>query len=147
MTTYEYIKVGDEIATMEGYIVIKERQNEGRNAWVENYVIGYDEENDCDTEPVKESDRLLTMAEIGNLMREVDGRKHNIRFLPDDQLDLKGRRMRAGLTQKELSEAAGISIKTLQDYESGRYNFNGAAASTVKKIAEALGCRMEDLID
>ena len=52
-----------------------------------------------------------------------------------------------GLTQKALSEAAGISIKTLQDYESGRKDINGAAASTVKLLAKALGCKMEDLID
>ena len=42
---------------------------------------------------------------------------------------------------------AGISIKTLQDYEGGRKDINGAAAGTVKKLSEALGCRMEDLID
>ena len=60
--------------------------------------------------------------------------------------ELKNRRVIAHLKQRELAEAAGISIKTLQDYESGRKNINTASASTVKKIAEALGCRMEELI-
>ena len=63
------------------------------------------------------------------------------------RLSLKDRRVIAHLTQKALSEAAGISIKTLQDYEGGRKDINGAAAGTVKKLSEALGCRMEDLID
>lgn len=61
--------------------------------------------------------------------------------------ELKIMREKRNVTQQALADAAGISIKTLQDYESGRYNFNGAAASTVKKIAKALGCSMEELID
>lgn len=59
---------------------------------------------------------------------------------------LKSYRKAAGMTQKGLADLIGISIKTLQDYESGRKNINTASASTVKKIAEALGCRMEELI-
>ena len=59
---------------------------------------------------------------------------------------LKSYRKAAGMTQKGLADLIGISIKTLQDYESGRKNINTASASTVKKIAEALGCKMEDLI-
>lgn len=60
---------------------------------------------------------------------------------------LKVKRIIAHLKQRELADAAGISIKTLQDYEGGRKDINGAAAGTVKKLSEALGCRMEDLID
>ena len=63
------------------------------------------------------------------------------------KLELRDRRVIAHLKQRELADAAGISIKTLQDYEGGRKDINGAAAGTVKKLAEALGCRMEDLID
>ena len=59
---------------------------------------------------------------------------------------LKSYRTAAGMTQQGLADLIGISIKTLQDYESGRKNINTASASTVKKIAEALGCRMEELI-
>lgn len=52
-----------------------------------------------------------------------------------------------GITQKGLAEIAGIDIKTVQDFESGRKDINRAAAATVKKMAQALDCRMEDLID
>lgn len=49
--------------------------------------------------------------------------------------------------QQELADIAGIDIKTLQDFESGRKDINKAAAITIKKMAKALGCQMEDLID
>ena len=61
--------------------------------------------------------------------------------------EIKILREERNITQQALADAAGISIKTLQDYEGGRKDINGAAAGTVKKLAEALGCRMEDLID
>lgn len=64
-----------------------------------------------------------------------------------EKSELKRRRINAGLKQRELAEAADISIKTLQDYEGGRKDINGAAAATVKRIARALGCMVEDLID
>lgn len=52
-----------------------------------------------------------------------------------------------GMTQKVLAEIAGIDIKTVQDFESGRKDINRAAAATVKKMAQALDCSMEELID
>ena len=59
---------------------------------------------------------------------------------------LKYYRQRAGLTQKQLADSAGISLRTLQDYEQGRKPLDKAAASTVLILATALGCKMEDLI-
>jgi transcriptional regulator with XRE-family HTH domain len=52
---------------------------------------------------------------------------------------LKHYREKAKLSQSQLAEKAGISVRTLQDYEQGRKPLSGAAAATVLKLARALG--------
>ena len=56
--------------------------------------------------------------------------------------NLEGLRKQAGLTQKELSEAAEVSRKSINAIENGIY-----VPSTVLslKIARTLKCRVEDL--
>lgn len=60
---------------------------------------------------------------------------------------LKQVRREKELTQKELAEATGISLRTLQHYEQGSKDLNGAAAMTVYIIAKALGVEMTELLD
>ena len=52
-----------------------------------------------------------------------------------------------GLTQKELAEKVGLSLRTLQHYEQGSKDLNMAAAITVHAIAVALEVKMEELLD
>ena len=56
--------------------------------------------------------------------------------------NLEKLRKNAGLTQKELSERADVSRKSINAVENGIY-----VPSTVLalKIAESLGCKVEDL--
>ena len=60
---------------------------------------------------------------------------------------LQERRKAAELTQAKLAEASGVSLRMIQAYEIDRKDINQAAAQTVKKLADVLGCRVEDLID
>lgn len=60
--------------------------------------------------------------------------------------NLKHYRERARLTQAQLAERAGVSVRTLQDYEQDRKPLEGARAITVLQLAAALGCTVEDLI-
>ena len=60
---------------------------------------------------------------------------------------LKEKREAAGMSQAALAKLTGISVRVIQNYEQGTRPLNGARAITVKRIADALGCRMEDLID
>lgn len=66
-----------------------------------------------------------------------------------DKKDTKLKQVRRAkeLTQKELAEATGISLRTLQHYEQGSKDLNGAAALTVYTIAKALGVDMTELLD
>lgn len=60
---------------------------------------------------------------------------------------LKQARMAKGLTQKELAEATGMSLRTLQHLERGARDLNQAAALTVYAIAKALDVEMTELLD
>lgn len=61
--------------------------------------------------------------------------------------NLKRIRLATGITQATLAESAGVSLRTLQDYEQGRKPINQAAAVTVYRLAQALGVTVEDLIE
>lgn len=60
---------------------------------------------------------------------------------------LKQVRIKKGLTQKELAEATGMSLRTLQHFECGARKLNQAAALTVYAIAKALDVEMTELLD
>lgn len=60
--------------------------------------------------------------------------------------NLQKYRKAAGMTQRELAVASGVSLRTLQDYEQGRKPIGQAAALTVHRIAKALGVTVENLI-
>ncbi len=58
------------------------------------------------------------------------------------------KRLRAyyGYTQKQLSEASGVSLRMIQLYEQGQNDLSKAQADVVKSLAKSLGCTMEDLV-
>lgn len=56
---------------------------------------------------------------------------------------LKAARLSAGLTQTQLAEAVGCKQKDISRYESGLHE---PGALTLKKIAQVLGCSMDDLV-
>ena len=60
---------------------------------------------------------------------------------------LKQRRNVAGLSQSGLASAAGVSLRALQYYEQGRDDINKSQVGTIYKLATALGCKIEDVIE
>ena len=56
-------------------------------------------------------------------------------------------RKERGMSQGQLAEAAGISVRTLQSYEQGHRDINGMAGLTLYKLANTLGVDMEDLLE
>lgn len=61
--------------------------------------------------------------------------------------NLQEKRKAAGFSQRQLADRVGMSVRTLQYYEQGALDFNKAAAETVYRLAVALGCSVEDLLD
>ena len=57
---------------------------------------------------------------------------------------LKEKRVEAGLTQAELAKRAGVTARTIQNYELG--NRKPANMEVIQKIADALGTTTEYLL-
>lgn len=55
---------------------------------------------------------------------------------------LRAARLAAGMTQAQLAAAMGCTQKDVSRWEAGRE----PGALTLKKMAQALGCKMDDLI-
>ena len=58
-------------------------------------------------------------------------------------LKLRRARKAAGLTQKELSSLSGVKLRTIQNWE---YGVTVPTVPVFKKVADALGCKVDDLI-
>lgn len=56
-------------------------------------------------------------------------------------------RVRQHMSQSRLAAAAGISLRTLQDYEQGRKRIDGAKLKTLLSIANALGVCLGEIIE
>lgn len=61
--------------------------------------------------------------------------------------NLKKFREKNCLSQRRLSEITGVNLRMIQFYETGFKNINHAHADTILRLANALNCHMEDLIE
>ena len=50
-----------------------------------------------------------------------------------------------GWSQNELADAAGLTTRTIYDYESGATSLVNAKHGNVKQLAKALGIKVEDI--
>ena len=61
-------------------------------------------------------------------------------------IGLKRLREQAGLSQRELAEASGVPVRTIQQYEQGQKEIRRAAWETVSRLAAALHCRPKQCV-
>ncbi|MBR3975939.1 MAG: helix-turn-helix domain-containing protein [Clostridia bacterium] len=66
-------------------------------------------------------------------------------FFPDT--NLKRIRTAYGCTQAELAAFSGVSLRSIQMYEQRNKDINKASVDTVFRLAKALGCTVEELIE
>lgn len=64
---------------------------------------------------------------------------------PDTNLKLL--RKRVGLSQRELADLSGISVRTIQQYEQCQKNINKAQAEYLVLLAQVLCCEITDLME
>ena len=55
-------------------------------------------------------------------------------------------RKQRGLSQSQLAEKIGMSVRMLQHYEQGYKNIDHAKLDTICNIARALECSIEDIL-
>lgn len=63
------------------------------------------------------------------------------------ETNLKRIRTAYGYTQAELAQRSGVSLRSIQMYEQRNKDINNAGVSTAYRLAKALGCTMEDLVE
>ena len=63
-----------------------------------------------------------------------------------EETNLKRIRKLAGLSQRELAELSGVSIRQLQLFEQRQRDINRTKAIDLVKLARVLGCKAEDLL-
>lgn len=61
--------------------------------------------------------------------------------------NLKRIRLEKNITQDKLSEISGVSVRMIQHYEQGSKDINKVQGITLRALAKALGCNMEDLLN
>ena len=59
---------------------------------------------------------------------------------------LQQQRKKYGYSQRKLAEKAGVSLRTLQQYELGTKDIRKASVSSVLSLANTLGCGIEDIV-
>ena len=60
---------------------------------------------------------------------------------------IKSRRLAAGVTQRELADAAGINIRQLQKIEAGEISLCNLSAKNLIALSDALKIDPHDLLD
>lgn len=63
------------------------------------------------------------------------------------ETNLKRIRNAYGCTQSELARMSGVSLRSIQMYEQRNKDINKASAQNVFRLARALGCSMETLLE
>lgn len=56
-------------------------------------------------------------------------------------------RANRGMTQQELADASGVSLRMIQLYEQRRNNLAKASVAVILALARVLGCQVEDLVE
>ncbi len=56
-------------------------------------------------------------------------------------------RKKRQLSQSQLAEATGISVRMIQKYEQGEKDLNCAKLETILRICAALNCKMIDILN
>lgn len=63
------------------------------------------------------------------------------------QTKLKAVRVASGITQKQLADAAGLNLRTLQHYEQGAKCFDNARVDVILNVCNALNCTFADVVE
>lgn len=87
---------------------------------------------------------ILHEADVGKFFEFADSVIEEARM--NEEPALKRLRKYYELTQKQLSEKSGVSLRMIQLYEQKQADISKAQVNIVKALADALSCKVEDLV-
>lgn len=61
--------------------------------------------------------------------------------------NLRKYRLKKDWSKKELAEHSGVSVNMIVKYENGERDINKAQIETLAKLAQALDCKLQDLLE
>lgn len=61
--------------------------------------------------------------------------------------NLKFMRIKKGMKQADLAAASGVPLKCIGNYEQLRRDINHARVDIVYRLASALGCKIEEILE
>lgn len=96
--------------------------------------------------PIAEICRMYSPYHEMNIQQFVDRMNAYYRAL-QPLTNLKRMRRKAGFSQSELAELSGVPVRTIQQYEQRQKNINKAQVEYLMMLAQALCCRVEDLVE
>ena len=87
-------------------------------------------------------------AIITEITEEPDGTSsYQVMQIKANETKLKRHRTALNLSQSQLATKADVSLAMIQKYEQGVKDINKAQGATLLKLARALECKMEDLLE
>jgi len=61
--------------------------------------------------------------------------------------NLQRERKKRGFTQEELAKLSDVPVSTLRKYEQEKLDINKTTVDVVKRLAKALKCKVDDIIE
>ena len=96
--------------------------------------------------PIEEISALYTPNHEMDIRHFLD-KMNELCLSQRGETNLKRLRRQAGLTQRELAEKSGVSLRTIQQYEQRKKNINKAQIDTLIPLSMALYCDVRDLLE
>ena len=94
--------------------------------------------------PIEDIISLYNPLHEADISKFLDIAQKRIR-LPENPL--KERRKSSGLTQAALAQKADVPLRLIRAYEQGSVKLSHAESGTALRLARALGCRVEEIVE
>ena len=92
----------------------------------------------------------MKKQEQNRIVSEGEGRYKSRSFLIGEFImtnKIKQLREQKNITRKQLSELSGVHYKKITDYENNYIKTNNITVGNLCRIADALGCMLDELVE
>ena len=141
----------NEIYSGKREIPEKEDINRDMYYWAGWILAQYQHKKGCSFYKINNNLPIEQVLDLYCTLHEADITKFfdvaDTYFTKQEITNLKKIRQANGLSQSKLAQKAGVELRSIQMYEQRRNDINKAQGETLYKLAIALGCNIEDLLE